>query len=143
MDHLVLLWEVPELCFIIHLSTTEMPCEQSHNLGGHVEEHPTSHNNVYLSGNKEINKLFCASVFSSIKGMLIACSSEGHDRSHSVSDNLYVPVVNKGNLFQQKLREHCLGTLCAGVCLLILCSYLFILVFIFCVKLCHWELREM
>lgn len=143
MDRLVLPWEVPELCFIIHLSTTEMPCEQSHNLGGHLEDHPISHN-VYVSGPKEITKLFCASVFSSIKGMLIACRSEGHDRSHRVRDNLYVPVVNKAHPFQQKLREHCLGTLCAGVCLFILCSYLFILVGgVHCVKLGHWEVREM
>lgn len=45
-----------------------------------------------------------------------------------MTDNLFVPVVTRANPFQQELSKHCLGTFCAGVCLLTLWSYLFILV---------------
>ena len=59
-------------------------------------------------------------------------------------DNLDYYVVTRGNPFQQELREHCLGTFCAGICLLILCSCLlfWLVVFIFCVRLVSWDLRE-
>lgn len=74
MDHLVLLWEVSEPCFIIHVPTIVTPHEQSHNMGkavpltsGHLEEHPISHN-VYLCGHGEITKFPCASVSSSLEG---------------------------------------------------------------------------
>lgn len=77
IGHLVLLWEVSELCFIILLPTTVMPHEQSHNLGeivslvsGVLEEHPTSHN-VYLCGHGEITKFPCALVSSSLEGTFV------------------------------------------------------------------------
>lgn len=45
-----------------------------------------------------------------------------------MTDYHYYYVFTRGNLFQQELSEHCLGTFCADVCLLTLWSYLFNLV---------------